>query len=77
MRNLLHTPSVYECLIDNGWSPDAIPQWVARPEAVRQMDQTQAAKEQAEAVQKQVVPDQAQPQQPLVGVVAGGPHITG
>ena len=68
MKNLLHTSSVYEFLITNGWSPDAIPQWVARPEAVRQM-------EQAQADQKQVVADQAQPQQPQVGVVAGGPQV--
>ena len=67
MKNLLHTSSVYEFLITNGWSPDAIPQWVARPEAVWQI-------EQAQADQKQMVADEAQPQQPLVGVVSGGPQ---
>ena len=46
MRNLQQTPSIYEYLVTNGWSPDAISQWVARPRAVLQLEQAQAGKKQ-------------------------------
>ena len=64
MRNLQTEASVSEGFIEAGWSPDAVLGWVARPLAVQQIEQAQAAKEQAEAVQKQVVPEEDHPQQP-------------
>ena len=65
MKNLQQTPSIYEYLVTNGWSPEAIPQWVARPRAVLQLEQAQARK-------KQEAPDEEQPGAGKGRLEAGG-----